>query len=200
MLPRIAICGAARNAGSSLLASLASIDRLASASSDSAAVIVTNDNDDDTARVLAEWAAARPWAMVIVRDGLAHSHPDRLDRLAAVRNLYIQELQSRSTSYDVLAVLDLDGPNDDLRPEAVSNALTGAPSDWIALFANQPTAYYDLFALRYPKWVERHIGSKLHRVLELRKAPLELPLSGRTLWRHDWARLNSRGEFILSPE
>mgnify|MGYP001828220078 CR=1 FL=1 len=29
---------------------------------------------------------------------------------------------------------------------------------------------------------------------------VELPLSDRTPWRHDWARLCSRSERILSPE
>lgn len=153
MLPPIAICGTARDASDNLIATLAAIERLQSASQKCCVIIVTNDNRDDTARILTTWSGSRENVTIIVCDGLADTYPDRFDRLAAARNLYLDALRHQRDNYDLLAALDMDGPNIALTPTLFDKAITNAPEGWVGLFANQKAAYYDITALRHPTWV-----------------------------------------------
>ena len=167
----MAICGTARNAALGLRESLAAIDEIRSAAESSCVVIVTNDNDDETERLLAEWSKDKPASLVIVCDGIARALPDRIDRLAAVRNMYLQALCEQAVNYDVLAVLDLDGPNAQLSAAAVANTLVSAPRDWAAMFANQPIAYYDLYALRHSNWVDADVWSEVQKACDWMRVP-----------------------------
>lgn len=160
MLPSVAICGTARNAGLGLVATLKAIDKIREASVMSCAVIVTNDNEDNSNQVLSQWSASSPNSFVIACDGLARSIPNRIDRLAAARNMYLQALREQSATYEILVALDMDGPNVELTAESIANALAGAPRNWAAMFANQSVAYYDLFALRRANWVEGDVWSE----------------------------------------
>jgi len=157
VLPRIAICGTARDASESLIATLAAIERLQAASEKSCVVIVTNDNYDDTAHVLAAWAGERQNITIIVCDGLEDVYPDRYDRLAAARNLYLAALRDQRESYDLLVALDMDGPNIALTPLKFGSAIAGAPDGWVGLFANQKMGYYDITALRHPTWASEDV-------------------------------------------
>jgi hypothetical protein len=160
---RIAICGIARNVAHVLAASLSIINRLSEAATESCEIIVTNDNSDETTDILSRWANAATTRSVISLDGLADAMPVRVDRLAFARNCYLSELKSRSWSPDLVVVLDLDGPNAELDVEAVGRAVAAAPPGWGALFANQINAYYDVYALRRPNWVENDIWLAFER-------------------------------------
>jgi hypothetical protein len=190
VLPRIAICGTARNAERSLPESLRAIERIRQVAVDCHVAIVTNDNDDSTASILTSWSGGGRASTVIVRDGLAASHPDRIDRIAAARNFYLDELRRQGASYDLLVVLDLDGPNDRLMPEHIVSGLAKAPADWVGIFANQGTAYYDLYALRHPSWVRGDVWLDVANASAWVRAPIFRAADqlvggriGRRVWR-----------------
>jgi hypothetical protein len=147
------VCGAVRNAESALPASLETIDKFMASAETARSYIVTNDNNDRTDAILNGWAGGRPERSIIRLDGMMSAYPNRLDRLAAVRNFYLHDaLKRRVSDKTILMVLDLDGPNAKLDVEGAIAAVNSVDLDWSALFANQKQAYYDLFPLRHPLW------------------------------------------------
>ena len=102
-------------------------------------------------------AAGSPSRTLLRAEGMAASVTSRTDRLATLRNFYLLEMRRRIEAgrrFDLMIVFDFDGVNGnfDLLPDIICNAIAAAPSDWGALFANQRDAYYDIWALRHPKW------------------------------------------------
>ena len=65
------VCGLARDCAGALCGSLASVERLGDCFQRIDLVIGTNDSVDETAEILTDWAASRPWATVFKVDGLA---------------------------------------------------------------------------------------------------------------------------------
>jgi hypothetical protein len=161
MLPRLAICGTVRNAESSLRKSLLVVDKFRGAAASCTFVVVTNDNEDDTVNVLRDWSCGKEWVTVIRCHGLVRSCPNRVDRLALARNMYMCALRQRAQEFDLLLVLDLDGVNEGLDPEGVADACGIAPDDWAGLFPNQRVAYYDLYALRHRNWVTQDVWTEV---------------------------------------
>ncbi len=152
-LPSTLICGTIRNGGTALNATLDAIERLKGAFQASSAVIVTNDNTDDTDTILAAWSSSSPTNFTIRLDGFATAYPEHIDRLAAVRNFYLRHLyQQPAGTYEMLLVLDLDGPNARLDPAEFLAAVSSVSLRWDGLFANQLKAYYDIYPLRHDIW------------------------------------------------
>jgi hypothetical protein len=153
---RVFIAGLARNCADKISASLERLRDISRSFSAAEFVFVTNDNTDATKSVLSRWVADVPNGFLIELDGVAKAIPNGLERIAFARNSYLLEMRRRIRAggqFDLLLVADLDGPNHDLvSGEAFETAILAAPSDWGALFPNQKQAYYDLFALRHPKW------------------------------------------------
>lgn len=151
--PPTFICGLARNAGISLLRTLAQIDELKKVLEEWFVVIVTNDNTDKTDNILREWSGHSERHHVICLDGLVAAYPERIDRLAVARNAYLQYLRSYwGKHFDYILSMDFDGPNVSIdAPEFVS-AVLSVREHWAGLFANQRQAYYDIYALRHKKW------------------------------------------------
>jgi hypothetical protein len=83
-------------------------------------------------------------------------HPQRSDRIAAARNLYLAAIANADfRKFDDLVLLDFDDVNS--RPIDVS--AFAAARDWLhanekrqAVFANANAFYYDVWALRHPEW------------------------------------------------
>jgi hypothetical protein len=156
MSTSVFFCGLARQCGDALPKSLERVQALRKLFSASEAIFVTNDSTDSTERHLQEWCKSSPDSVVICVDGLIEAFPSRTDRIAAARNFYLLELKRRISAghqYDLVIVLDLDGVNDNLVDGfQFLDALSSAPSDWAAVFANQRQAYYDIWALRHETW------------------------------------------------
>lgn len=147
-------CGTVRNAGPSLGRGLDRLDLVRARFAWTRAVIVTNDNTDDTEAILAQWVATDPARNTVLRaDGLARSHKNRIDRICAARNLYLDAIRDdlASGDWDYVIVADLDGPNETLDPEWFDR-LDKIGFDWAGLFANQDQYYYDIYALRHDRW------------------------------------------------
>ena len=152
----VLIAGLARNCASHLQSSLERLAQVSLAFDAAKFVFVTNDSSDDTLGTLKRWALGRPEASVIEMDGLADVSRYRTARIALARNLYLLELRNelaRGRAHEFLIVADLDGVNDQLQfGTDFGTVLRNAPKDWGGLFANQRTAYYDVWALRHPTW------------------------------------------------
>lgn len=153
---RVFIAGLARNCADRLPVSLERLREISHSFSAAEFVFVTNDNEDATQRVLADWLGANPNGSLIPIDGAVNALPNGLERIAFARNSYLLEMRRRmrnGAGFDLLLVADLDGPNHGLLSgQAFEAALATAPKDWGAVFPNQKQAYYDVFALRHPKW------------------------------------------------
>lgn len=153
----MAIMGVVRNGGAALSQTLGVIEALRARVQHSRLILATNDNDDDTDAVLAHATRADTGAQVLRLDGLAAAMPDRVDRIAAARNMTLAGLRALPEAPPLVLMLDLDGPNATLDPDAVLEHAAQETPEWDALFANQHTAYYDLFALRHPQWCPRDV-------------------------------------------
>jgi len=114
--------------------------------------IVESDSSDKTLEVLASLQRELPDFRFRSLGNLAGSIPDRTDRIAYCRNVYLDELDSNPlyASVDFVVVADLDGVNNLVTSEGVDSCFTR--SDWEVCTANQRAPYYDIWALRHPIW------------------------------------------------
>ena len=153
---RAIFVGLARNCAWFLPTVLQNIERLAGLYRESAVVIVENDSDDCTKSILRSWLATQPNGTLIELDGLVAREPIRTQRIAVARNAAMEYIRtSRMGAWDHLVVLDLDDVNSapiscDKFDEA-ANFLESTPVA-AGIFANQLTAYYDIWALRSSGW------------------------------------------------
>ncbi len=162
----VMIAGVARNCAATLPAT---VQRLTAALPAFRAVrwlVVESDSTDDTVAVLQQLAATVPGFEFRSLGRLADRMPERTERLAHCRNVYLDHLQQlneaaralRPESPNGLAALavpylivaDLDGVNDALTPQALLSCWER--DDWAACCANQHGLYYDIWALRHPHW------------------------------------------------
>lgn len=146
-------CGVVRNGGPALRRSLERIDLIRQRCAYSRVIVVTNDNTDETDSTLENWRRDRSDCEIIRADGLADAMPLRVDRICAARNLYMHEIRksARKEGFRNLVVADLDGPNEDLDPKCLDQ-LESLPFHWDAVFPNQVSCYYDIYALRHERW------------------------------------------------
>lgn len=170
------VCGLARDCASVLPWSLSSLDGLLQCFRRADVLVVTNDSIDDTSQVLARWATGSASKMMFRPEGIATAVARRTDRLATLRNFYLLEMRRRigaGRRFDLMIVFDFDGVNKgpDLAG-AVCNAILTAPSDWGGLFANQRQAYYDIWALRHPKWCPGDCWQEVGRSTKFLRGPL----------------------------
>jgi FkbM family methyltransferase len=139
-------------------------------------VFVENDSRDGTKERLGEWLSAHPCAALLNLDGLAASEQSRTARLARARNSYLDYLKgSPYETYDDLIVLDMDDANVrplDLAAFAAAAELLHAEDQTVGVFASSLPVYYDIWALRHPKWcpndcwaeVRGHQGTKAEAI------------------------------------
>jgi hypothetical protein len=152
-LPPTFICGLVRNAATPLRQTLGVIKALEAICESSSVLVVTNDNVDETDAVLRAWRSSSDNHEVLWLDGLKKAFPERIDRIAAARNSYLQQLRVQpEAKFPLIMVMDLDGPNIHLNPDTVLESVSMASFQWDGIFANQRQAYYDIYALRHDEW------------------------------------------------
>ena len=113
----------------------------------------------------------------------------RTDRLATLRNFYLLEMRRRIEAgrrFDLMIVFDFDGVNGnfDLLPDIICNAIAAAPNDWGALFANQRDAYYDIWALRHPKWCPDDCWQQVRKATRFVPRPLRRRATAAAIERY----------------
>jgi hypothetical protein len=170
----LAVAALARNCAVALRRSISKIERLRSYFASSIIVIVENDSVDNTRPLLHSWKQSAE--NVIILDG---KKPDmllknneennnavnqynpsggfqRIEFMAALRNIYMDYLSRLDMQIDFLLVIDID--IDDFSEITIIDAIRNAPPDWTALFANGvkyfnffgkkiKTRYYDDYAI-----------------------------------------------------
>ncbi len=158
----LAIIGLARNTAPHLPGAFAMMERLAATVRLERVIIVTNDNEDGTDAVL-DQARHGPLPLTIINmDGLASEHEQRVDRLAVARQASLEALFASPSVPDFTLILDMDGLNNTLDPVVVKRLMDDAHGDWQAVFANQPNAYFDIYALRRRNWCDYNFMPKLN--------------------------------------
>jgi hypothetical protein len=163
-LPPTFICGLVRNAAAPLRQTLGAIKALAAICERSFVLVVTNDNIDETDAVLRAWKNSSADHDVLWLDGLEKAFPERLDRVAAARNLCLQQLRARpEAEFPLIIIMDLDGPNIHLSANALLESVSNASFQWDGIFANQRQAYYDIYALRHDQWCPDDCWEEIRR-------------------------------------
>lgn len=115
-------------------------------------LVIESDSDDKTLDVLNK-LSNKDFFDFISLGKLERKIPNRTERIANCRNLYLEELKfnSKYNEIDYVIVADLDGVNSKLSPKSVKSCWE-TDVDWDACFANQSAPYYDIWALRHDLW------------------------------------------------
>ncbi len=155
-MAKAVFAGCARSCAPFLEGVLANVESLGATYDAFDLIIVENDSEDDTRRVLRDYAAPRPHVRLIEADGLAARLPRRTERIAAARNLYLSAVgEAQYDQCDDLVLLDFDDVN--CRP--IEPSTFAAARRWLwardercGVFANSRMFYYDVWALRHARW------------------------------------------------
>jgi glycosyltransferase involved in cell wall biosynthesis len=168
----LAVAALARNCAVALQRSIPKIERLRSYFASSIVVVVENDSTDNTRSLLDSWELNA--GNVVILDGkqpdMSARNPEkntanlynpsggfqRIERMVALRNTYMDYLARLNMQIDYLMVTDID--IDDFSEISIINAIQNVPYDWTALFANGvkyfnffgrkiKTRYYDEYAI-----------------------------------------------------
>ena len=112
--------------------------------------IVESDSNDNTINILRLCKEKFPHFEFITLGNLRARLPQRTERLAYCRNLYVRKLRESDflCASEYCFIADLDGINDLLTTDALTATITNN-SDWAAIFPNQLGRYYDIWALRH---------------------------------------------------
>ena len=115
-------------------------------------LVIESDSDDGTLNVL-EKLKSKEFFDFISLGTLASKYPKRTERITICRNRYLKEIRENKKyiDSDFIVVADLDGVNSGLTQSAVKSCWE-ITQKWDACFANQSTAYYDIYALRHKTW------------------------------------------------
>lgn len=180
-------CGVVRNGGIGLRKTLDRLQLIRSKFVSSKFFIVTNDNTDATDLVLDEWRQGAPDTNIVIRvDGLLEAFPNRIDRICAARNFYLDAVRAeqRKANWSYCVVADLDGPNENL-DENWFGSLEDLPISWDGLFANQIDCYYDIYALRHASWCPEDCWLEVERSIPrlIKRVPIVRSLVRRSMVR-----------------
>jgi len=122
------------------------IDNIRSFVSDTKVLFVESDSADNTLDILKNYDDIE----VISKGNMREQFPERTDRLARCRNVYLDVAEE--SNFDYLLVLDGDSIGEEEITEK-SLASNFDYDDWDMMTANQPKGYYDLWALRHEDWM-----------------------------------------------
>jgi len=153
---RAVFAGTARDCSRFLPEVFQNVSRLAALYQDSAVVIAENDSDDETKSMLRSWLCRQSQGHLIELDALAAAEPRRTQRIATARNAYLDLILSGTYyDFDHLVILDFDAVN--AVPISVEDFLASvsfleSKTAAAGVFANQATAYYDIYSLRHTIW------------------------------------------------
>lgn len=163
MFESISICGLARNVEESLERTLALMKSIAELTHNYVAVIATNDNQDSTDVILSAWQASNDQNTVLRFDGLTAHLPNKIERIAMLRNACLAHAHAQIINPKFVVVLDFDGPNINVTAESIFASMSSLDINWDGLFSNQPDAYYDIYALRHQTWCPQNCWQEVTR-------------------------------------
>lgn len=117
--------------------------------------LVESDSVDSTNYVLEKMKSNNLNFNFKTLGNLRERYPNRVERIAYCRNVYIDYIRSNYhiSEWNFVAVADLDGMNFKLSQKGVKTCLE-SDVEWDGIMANQSFGYYDIYALRAKNWVE----------------------------------------------
>lgn len=117
-------------------------------------LVIESDSNDDTSKILKDIESKRKNFEYKSLGSIESTLPNRIQRLAFCRNVYVNEIRENKLYKDVdfVAIIDFDIKNNRLRLNQVEKLIS--EHSWSAIFANQTGLYYDIYALRKKGWVE----------------------------------------------
>lgn len=112
-------------------------------------VFVESDSSDNTLSILEDIKTNSNLDVQIISLGkLQDTFPSRTDRISHARNVYLDIAEKEN--YDYLLVLDSDEiSTEEMNVDDVMSCFDY--EDWDMMTSNQPSGYYDLWALRHEK-------------------------------------------------
>lgn len=148
---RFWVVGTARNVARPLASSIRRLRDVFSSFGETRFFVVESNSTDDTVEVLRSLSIEIPHFSHESLAGLPEGSKWRTTRLATCRNHYLDHLLRQQLGPEDLVVMaDLDGVNNRLSCDGVTNSL--GSEGWDVVTANQSGRYYDLWALRHPIW------------------------------------------------
>jgi hypothetical protein len=160
-------------------------------------LIIESDSQDNTVEALSRLERAVPNFTFISLGNLSHALPNRTQRIAHCRNLYLEQLDSNPLYADIdyVVVGDLDGVNNLISPDGFESCWMR--SGWDVCTANQRGPYYDIWALRHPIWSPNDCWKQFQFLLD-HKVPREAALRAAVYSKHivlaesdDWIEVES---------
>jgi len=118
--------------------------------------LVESDSIDQTSEILDKIKSKNQNFSFITLGQLRQTHPNRVQRIAYCRNLYVKYIRDHYSvsKWQYIAVADLDGMNFRLKKRGIISCFK-SKLDWDGITANQKFGYYDIYALRAEGWVEK---------------------------------------------
>jgi hypothetical protein len=149
---KILVVGLVRNCESKIEKEFNIIDAAFSDAKTLSWLVVESDSEDATVAALENLKSKNHFDFISLGK-LSSTYPKRTERIAKCRNRYLEEIRvnKKYIDCDFIVVADLDGVNSELTQSAVKSCWE-IEAKWDACFANQSTAYYDIFALRHKIW------------------------------------------------
>lgn len=164
----LCILGACRNTAKHLPAVLQNLETIEPWWKECKIVIFENDSIDNTPAMLSKWAAKGPHRQIITESKLDDKYPNRVTRLAYIRNRLLHYIPP---SFDYFMVVDLDDVfTNPVKKESFESCFE--LDNWDVIAANGYTCYYDLWPLRVPGviendcWNEAKAFSLVHKCSE----------------------------------
>jgi hypothetical protein len=117
-------------------------------------LVIESDSKDNTTKVLNDIKNGRNNFDYKSLGKIESILPNRIQRLAFCRNVYVKEIRENKLYEDIdfVAIVDFDIKNNRLRLNELKKLIS--EHSWSAIFANQTGLYYDIYALRKKGWVE----------------------------------------------
>lgn len=150
------IVGCLKNSAVYLPNVLNNIEKISDQFNQVSFIFIENDSTDDTKKIMNLWGAKQRDFKIYSLDGLDQYETHRTVRLEIARNAYLSVIQQNEKYHDYQYVIMIDMDDRGAYPieeSALQNALVflSQKNERAAVFANQPTKYYDLWALRHPQ-------------------------------------------------
>lgn len=149
----ILVCGTVRNVGATFEASLNNLSRQLSTDFRTQFFFVESDSSDNTVDVLDKVRKINADFSYITLGNLAEEIPEREERIAFCRNKYLDYIRTEIPEEGrptFIAIIDIDFVDRLKTTEPLGEILARTKYD--VLFANTLGNYYDIHALRAPKW------------------------------------------------
>lgn len=147
--------GVARNCAPFLQDVLPNLHRLERAYQAVRYVVAVGESDDGTFEALKKWVGGRRSGHVIDMSFAERGEARRTTRIAMARNACMSLLHDVYPDFDHVVVLDFDN----VLIDPVCDTEFVRAGDWLeaddrraGVFANAVPQYYDIWALRHPKW------------------------------------------------